>query len=126
MAAKSIIICEKNRKAIEARISEAEGRATARCLTYPGLVNRIKQLEKALGTTKKVMEGAKYAIDDNAQNFPRAYKYDPISTHCEVEMCKGKWRLTKVYRSTCGNQAFFCHHMPITLETAILDTKRYF
>ena len=128
MAAKSIIICEKNREAIENMISEAEGKATARCLTYPALKLRIDQLEKTLGIAKKDMEGLKYDLDDNAQNFPRAYKYKPDSTHAVIERTGGKWRLTKVYRYTCRGEKhiFECLEMPIAAETAILDSKRCF
>lgn len=128
MAAKSIIICEKNREAIENWISEAEGKATARCLTFKGLTYRIEQLEAALGIAKKDMEGIKYDLDDNAQNFPHAYKYKPDSTHAVIERTKGKWRLTEVYRYTCRTEkyTFQCLEMPVAAETAILDSKRCF
>ena len=128
MAAKSIIICEKNREAIENKISEAEGKATARCLTFKDLTSRIEQLEKALGIAKKDMEGLKYDLDDNAQNFPRAYKYKADSTHAVIERTGGKWRLTRVYRYTCRTEKhiFECLEMPATVETAILDSKRCF
>lgn len=128
MAAKSIIICEKNREAIENMISEAEGKATARCLTYPALKLRIAQLEKTLGISKKDMEGIKYDLDDNAQSFPRAYKYKADSTHAVIERTGGKWRLTNVYRYTCRSEkyTFQCLEMPVAAETAILDSKRCF
>ena len=123
MAAKSIIICEKNREAIENMIGQAEGKATARCLTF-----RIAQLETALGIAKKDMEGVKYDLDDHAQNFPRAYKYKPDSTHAVIERKAGKWRLNKVYRYTCRNEKhiFECLMMPVETETAILNSKRCF
>ena len=128
MAAKSIIICEKNREAIENMISEAEGKATARCLTFKDLTFRIAQLETALGIAKKDMEGLKYDLDDNAQNFPYAYKYRPDSTHAVIERTSGKWRLVKVYRYTCRGEkhTFECLEMPETVQAAILDSKRCF
>lgn len=128
MAAKSIIICEKNREAIESKIAEVEGKATARCLTYPALKLRIEQLEKTLGIAKKDMEGVKYDLDDNAQNFARAYKYKADSTHAVIERTGGKWRLTDVYRYTCRSEkyTFQCLKMPVAAETAILNSKRCF
>ena len=128
MAAKSIIICEKNREAIENMITQAEGKATARCLTFKGLTFRIAQLETALGIAKKDMEGVKYDLDDHAQNFPHAYKYKADSTHAVIERRGGKWRLTKVYRYTCRSEkhTFHCLGMPETVQTAILDSRRYF
>lgn len=127
MATKSII-CEKNREAIENMISEAEGKATARCLTFKDLTSRIEQLEKVLGIPKKDMEGIKYDLDDNAQNFPLAYKYKPDSTHAVIERTGGKWRLIKVYRYTCRREkhTFECLEMPVAAETAILNSKRCF
>ena len=128
MAAKSIIICEKNREAIENMIAQVEGKATARCLTFKGLTYRIQQLEAALSILKKDMEGLKYDLDDHAQNFPHAYKYKADSTHAVIERRGGKWRLTKVYRGTCRSEkhTFHCLVMPIEAETAILDARRYF
>ena len=128
MAAKSIIICEKNCEAIENMITQAEGKATARCLTFKDLTFRIAQLETALGIAKKDMEGLKYDLDDNAQNFPRAYKYKPDSTHAVIERTAGKWRLVKVYRYTCRSEkhTFECLEMPETVQTAILVSKRCF
>ena len=128
MAAKSIIICEKNREAIENMIAQAEGKATARCLTFKGLTYRIAQLETALGIAKKDMEGIKYDLDDNAQNFPRAYKYKADSTHAVIERRGGKWRLIDVHRGTCRNEKhiFECLEMPETAQTAILDARRCF
>ena len=128
MAAKSIIICEKNREAIENMIAQAEGKATARCLTFKDLTFRIAQLETALGIAKKDMEGLKYDLDDNAQNFPHAYKYKADSTHAVIERRGGKWRLVDVHRGTCRGEkhTFHCLVMPTEAETAILDARRCF
>ena len=122
MAAKSIIICEKNREAIENMIAQAEGKATARCLTFKGLTYRIAQLETALGIAKKDMEGLKYDLDDHAQNFPHAYKYKADSTQFTVVRQGGKWRLEKVIRYTCRNEGhtFHCTDMPEATKAAIL------
>ena len=128
MAAKSIIICEKNCEAIENMITQAEGKATARCLTFKDLTFRIAQLETALGIAKKDMEGLKYDLDDNAQNFPHAYKYKADSTHAVIERRGGKWRLVDVHRGTCRGEkhTFHCLVMPTEAETAILDARRCF
>lgn len=128
MTAKSIVICEKNREAIESMVAEAEGKARVRCLTYERLTSRIDQLEKALGIAKKDMEGIKYDVDDHAQNFVHAYKYVADSTHAVIERTGGKWRLTKVYRYNCSPEkhTFQCLEMPAAAETAILTRMRCF
>lgn len=125
---KAIIINDNNRAKIETAIAEAEGRATVRCVSFENIVSACDHIEKVLGIPKKYLEGVSYSVDLNAQNFPKAYKFTPESTHFVVEYSKGKWRLVKVQRDrtrTAGND-YRCIVMPEETKEAIVRTKMVF
>ena len=120
---KATIISETNRARIEAAIAEAEGKATARTITFDNIVHACERIEKKLGVTKKAMEGIYYDIDLHAQNFPNAYKYRAESTQFTVEFSKGKWRLVSIGRSYTRREGhqFRCLTMPEETKQAIID-----
>lgn len=98
---KPIAIKEENKERIDAYIRDCEGRATARCISYTGLVDCIKQYDRDLGIPKKHMVGIELDLDINAQTFPSAYKYTPESTHAIVMRRSTGWALADVWRTTC-------------------------
>jgi len=99
-----MLIKDANKSRIEEMIKAAEGKATARTITYKDIVDSIEILEEKLNIPKKHMEGISASIDYNAQTFPRAYKYTPSSTCFEVVRKKSGWDLMYVERSRCRNE----------------------
>lgn len=120
---KPIIINDTNRARIETAIAEAEGKATARTITFDNIVHACERIEKKLGVTKKAMEGVYYDVDLHAQNFPNAYKYRAESTQFTVEFSKGKWRLVSIGRSYTRREGhqYKCLAMPEETKQAIID-----
>lgn len=114
---------EKTINALQEAIKEAEGRATARKISYHDIFTRIEAVEGKLKITKKAMNGIKICCDPNAQDFPKAYKYTPESTHFVAEYKNGSWRITNIFRDVCGK-----HDIKIELteeaEKAILENYR--
>ncbi len=103
-----MIIKESNRARIEEEIRNAEGRATARTITYKNIVDEIERIENELRIPKKYMVGIQASVDVNAQNFPRSYKYTPESTHFLMERTTTGWDLITVMRDstrTAGHRA---------------------
>ena len=99
---KRIILDEAHGAQIEAAIKEAEGRATARCIVANDLFDYASSIEKKLGISKKALNGCRFCVDPNAQNFPNAYKYTPESTQADLEYASGKWYLANVRRDRCS------------------------
>lgn len=97
---KEIMIKESNKEKIEAAIKMAEGRSTARTITYNDIVCDIARIEEKLNIAKKHMEGIKADVDHNAQDFPSAYKYTPESTQYCIIRKKSGWVLYYVGRQT--------------------------
>lgn len=125
---KSIIISETNKAKIEAAISEAEGRATCRTITFDDIVKATQRIEKKLGIPKKYLEGVRYSVDIHAQNFPNAYKYRAESTQFTVEYLKGKWRVISIGRSYTRRSGhdYLCYIMPEDTKNAIIETMKDF
>lgn len=85
-------------------IEQAEGRSTARKITYKDIVRALEEVEEHITrfSTKTDAIGTVVHVDWNAQKFPNAYKYTPESTHFDAELKSGGWKITKIYRSICG------------------------
>lgn len=122
---KEIIINDSNEGKINAVIKEVEGKATARTITYRHIEYMIRTFElKFKFTTKKNWEGIEIECDYHAQEFPRAYKWNPESTQFRIVRRGGKWRLTCVYRSFCTTspyRRFVVRIMPDELKNEILE-----
>lgn len=99
---KSIIVKEENMEKINNTIKEVEGRASARLLSYSSIQKAITEVENSIPVAKKYMVGVKVHLDVNAQDFPKAYRYTPDSTHVVIERTKSAWKLIDVHRGTCG------------------------
>lgn len=97
---KSIIIKKENLPQIEEAIRIAEGRASVRQISAETILNVADGITKRLDIPKKSMIGIKVYADPNAQQFPRAYKYNPESTHFEMEYKSSGWNLVYVSRNT--------------------------
>lgn len=122
MKKRSIIINKTNKMRIEAIITEAQGRARERLLTFADIVKATEKIEKKLGITKKSLEGTIADIDIHAQDFPRAYKYRAESTHFSAEYRGGKWRLNSVIRYyTRGRLHTYQIKLSDTAKAAILE-----
>lgn len=93
-----IIVNEKNREKIEEAIRKAEGRATARCISYDRIVKTIERIESHLSIPKKYLIGIEASVDYWAQQFPNAYKYAPESTHFCLTRTASGWAVTNIYR----------------------------
>ena len=94
-------------KPIDEVIKSVEGRASARTLKACEIVDAIKRLENELGIAKKDMIGIRAIVDVNAQTFPNAYKFTPMSTVFAVERRKSGWFVTDIYRAECRKQRYY-------------------
>lgn len=94
-----IIIKESNLDRIAAEIKEAEGRATARTITAREILTAAESVTRHLNIPKKAMVGVAASVDLCAQDFPRAYKYTPESTHFCMVYTPSGWALVGVGRS---------------------------
>lgn len=102
---KPIIIDSKHSDAIAEAIKTAEGRATARTITCQDIMDACENIllrYYGLGASLADLDGMTVSINVNAQDFPKAYKYTPECTWFDAMFHGGKWRLTNVYRFTCG------------------------
>lgn len=107
-------------KPIDEIIQSVEGRSSARTLKAWEIIEAIKRLEHELGIAKKDMIGIKASVDINAQTFPNAYKYTPMSTVFCIERRKSGWFVTNILRAECRK-----HRYNVTLtdeaKKAIVD-----
>jgi hypothetical protein len=93
-------------KPIDESIKAVEGRASARTITAREMLDAVKRLEDKLSIPKKYMVGTKAVIDVNAQDFPSAYKYTPMSTIFEMERRPTGWFVTGIRRSSCHKDRY--------------------
>ena len=100
---KPVIVKDSNREKIAAWIDHAEGRATARTITYDTIIHAVEKIENDLGIPKAHMIGIKANCDMNAQSFPSAYKYTPESTQFGLEYTSSGWKVTWIRRDVCWN-----------------------
>ena len=124
----SIKINEKNREKIETMIKAAEGRTTARCISYESIDQAIKQIEDKFSfATKKSMIGLEVWCDMSAEKLPKAYEKAshgtrPQSTQFTVAYTASGWALLEVSRQdlrTHYKKKYIVEHMPDTLKKAI-------
>lgn len=79
-------------------LDEVQNRCRERTVTAQQIMDALDDITKTLNIPKKAMEGVSVSIDLNAQHFPRAYKYEPMSTIVEAIYGKGKWSVVRIYR----------------------------
>lgn len=98
---KPIVFKESNYPKIEDEIKAVEGKATARRITTALIAYEIAKIERELSIPKKYMKGVKAHVDYNAQSFPKAYKYTPVSTHVKLEHTGSYWKVVDIWRDEC-------------------------
>lgn len=98
---KPIVINLKNRNRIEMALADAQNRARERTITIWNIIGVPTLIKEEYGLSVKALEGCRFEFDPNAQDFPRAYKYRPMSTHFVVEVSKGSFKLTAIERTDC-------------------------
>lgn len=121
---KDIIIKNENKERIEKALNEVQEKAKVRIIYYTNIAAAIEKVEKQLRLPKKYLNGVKISVDCNAQNFPRSYKYEPITTIFNADNRNGKWYLTDVYRGRCREQ-FKGYRIFLTNEAVAQIIKRY-
>lgn len=89
-----------NFEAIEAKIQEAQGRATARTLTAEGVAERLEAVayNDLRGITKKALAGTRATVHGSTDKLPSAYKYPAESTQVVVEHDGKGWVLVEARR----------------------------
>ena len=110
---------------IRAAIHAAEGRATVRTITEEDIINSLKKIENTLAIPKKSMENLAVTCDPNAQSFPNAYKFTPMSTCFDARFSGGKWRITKIYRAKCDKTEFFIRHTVASRAALVENFTRF-
>jgi hypothetical protein len=98
---KPIIIKIENRERIEKALAEAQGRAKERTVNFINILSMPHLLKEEYSISMKALEGCTFECDPNAQDFPGAYKYRPMSTHFTIEVSKGNFKLTGIERTDC-------------------------
>ena len=112
---------------INAAIAAAEGKAKVRTITAKDIYDAIMEVESRLDIPKKSLEGIFIMVDVNAQNFPKAYKYIPVSTWFEAIFRSGSWKLSRVYRfATSGENREFYVNLTDDAKKAIISRMERF
>lgn len=99
-----MIISEKNRAKIESKIEMVQGRCRERTITADDIFRTVQDVEQYRvnhNIPKRAMEGTCISGDPNAQDFPNAYKWTPMSTQYMISFEKGKYRLDNIQRTIC-------------------------
>ena len=117
------VFCDKSEK-LANEISRVEGRASARTIAPDNIMEALETVEKELGITKKALDGCKISVDYNAQDFPNAYKYTPVSTHFDAEFRSGSWRITDISREKT-RRLKERYHVTLTEEAKREIMQRY-
>lgn len=124
---KYTIINDTNMAKIMQAFDTAQGRATARTIgSAADLTRIIKGVEDRLHPmAKKAMDGTKVHYDYR-QEFPRAYKFRPESTHFDLIYSKGSWRIDldsikRFYTPNINSLYGYYLELSETAKEAILD-----
>lgn len=96
---KEIMICEKNKEAIEALLNQVQGKAYIRCFTADNIIAFAKKAELKLDTLRvalKYREGtwAHYSIPANKH----AKKWSEQTSEVKIKRNKKHWFLIEVKR----------------------------
>jgi len=99
-----IKINEEKRTKVEDLIGLANSRAQVRIGNFDDLLSALQEITKKFSISKKALEGCKFRINSNPQEFPNAYlkKGAPQSTYYYVQMHAGNWYLYNACRERCG------------------------
>jgi len=93
-----------NIEKLDATITEAEGRASVRCINSTDVAEYIARIEKTLSgiLNKTDWIGLKFDCDPNGRSFPGSYNGIPESTKFTVERGSSSWFVTAIWRGPCG------------------------
>jgi len=120
-----IVIKPANRERLQAALTAAEGRSTARLISAEELIRLTAELDKQMRrySTKKAMEGLTAKLAPHADRFPSAYKWRPEGTACDIEYNKGSWKLISCCRDYCDDLSNGSHilHMPDAMQSEIIS-----
>ena len=120
-----IVIKPANEARLQAALTAAEGKATARLISAEDLIRLIDELDMQLRrySTYKAREGLVAKIAPHVDRFPRAYKWRPEGTACLVEYSNGTFKLLSVGRDYCDNptDGSCILHMPPTMHDEIIS-----
>ena len=122
-----IIIKDSNKEKIEMELEKVQCRCLYRKVSFDNLSSIIKDIEDKLDIPKSRMLGVDADVDYNAQDFPRAYKFNPESTHIRIKKVASGWALIDVWRGKCrpSTQKYILD-LPDDAIMAIVDSKRVF
>lgn len=106
---------------LQDEINEVQKRSKVRTVTVDQIVNALIEIDNLLEIPVKAKEGLFVEVDVNAQNFPRAYKYTPESTHFYAAFSKGSWRVVDIRRETTLREKsrIVIHHTAASKEALI-------
>ena len=117
---------EKSAAKINAALEGVQEGARVRLIDLDGIDREIAETMRRItdggkiATTKKALEGTTITADANAQRFPKAYKWDPMSTIFSAAYHSGQWRISSVWRG--GSMEISPRiKLPDAVKTAIID-----
>ena len=121
-----IIINGKHTEKLTEALKVAQDRCTARTLTCSDIERILEQATEKLNISKANMKGTRLEYT-GAEQFPRAYKYRPESTHFTAEHNGRHWVIIYLDRYTCPNRRDNTSLILSELtRAAILDTFNAF
>ena len=106
----------ENRDKLEVALKEVQGRATARTIDVDRILGVLKYVEKRLGIGKAALKGTKVHFT-GAEEFAKAYRFTPESTHFEAEHNGKTWFVTSIVRDTCPQRQD-------AIDVALSDTAK--
>ena len=100
-------IYSTNTEALQAAISEAEGRATARTLSAQNANDALEEVVFGIlrRMPKKYLVGCRATVHASTERLPRAYKYRAESTQAHFIHDGKGWLLESVERDTLVRMA---------------------
>lgn len=120
-----IVIKPANVARLQAALSAAEGRSSARLISAEYLIRLTAELDKQLRrySTLKAMQGIVVKLAPHAERFPNAYKWRPEGTACRIKYSSGNWKLINCCREYCDNPAngSCILHMPDAMHAEMVQ-----
>jgi hypothetical protein len=107
---------------VETVIAEVQQRVRERKISAIDIMERIKLIEEKLNIPKKHMKGVTVEVIEEAQVFPRAYKYIPEGTSYTITHNGKNWILTDVSRQPCNRAKKVHMTLPDEAKEAILTS----
>lgn len=98
--AKEALSDELSKKLIPA-LDKVQRLSRERTISPDDIFSSLERLCNELNISKKAMENLSVWVDCNAQDFPKAYKYTPMSTQFFARFKSGSWRVTCIKRCAC-------------------------